>query len=126
MPVSTTTDIAAPAARVWSILVDTETWPVWGPSVIRVDCPSRLIGPGVRGRVRTAAGIWLPFRIREFDDGRYWSWAVAGVPATGHRVEPLGRHACRLNFEAPVLAAPYLLVCRVACDRIRTMAEASG
>jgi uncharacterized protein YndB with AHSA1/START domain len=126
MPVSATTDIAAPAARVWSILIDTEAWPVWGPSLNRAECAGRFITAGSRGRVRTVLGVWLPFEILRFDDGRYWSWKVAGVPATGHRVEPLGAGACRLSFEVPMLAAPYLVVCRVACARIRTMAEAAG
>ncbi len=126
MPVATTIGIAAPASRVWSILTDIEAWPVWGPSLDRVECAGRFIGAGSRGRVRTAVGIWLPFEIVQFVDGRYWSWKVAGIPATGHRVEPLGGDACRLSFEVPVLAAPYLAVCRIACRRIRSMAETEG
>ncbi|MGD8978052.1 MAG: SRPBCC family protein [Gammaproteobacteria bacterium] len=126
MPISTTTEIAAPAARVWSILIDTEAWPIWGPSLNRVESSGRFIAVGSRGRVRTALGIWLPFEVLQFADGRYWSWKVAGIPATGHRVEPLGVDGCRLSFDVPVLAAPYLVVCTAACRRIRTMAEAAA
>lgn len=123
MPLSTSLEISAPAAHGWSILTDTHLWPVWGPSLRRVECAERFISAGTRGRVQTTVGIWLPFAIHDFVDGRYWSWKLAGIPATGHRVEPLSRDACRLSFEVPVLAAPYLAVCRVACDRIRVMAE---
>lgn len=123
MSFSTKAEIAAPAARVWSILIDTSLWPVWGPSLRGVAGAGRFIDAATEGRLQTAFGIWLSFEIDHFEDGRYWSWRVAGVPATGHRVEPLGRNRCRLRFEVPTLAAPYLAVCRVACRRIRAMAE---
>ena len=123
MPVATTMNITAPAACVWSILTDTRAWPEWGPSVIEVQCTRRFITAGSRGRVRTALGLWLPFEISDYDDGRYWSWRVAGTPATGHRVEARGENSSALSFEVPTLAAPYLLVCRIACRRIRDMAE---
>lgn len=123
MPMKTAITISAPAARVWRILTDTRQWPTWGPSIRAVDCPDRHIRAGSRGRVRTAGGIWLRFRVTAFVPGRYWAWRVAGVPATGHRVEPTGERACRLSFEVPVPAAPYLLVCRVACRRIAALAE---
>jgi hypothetical protein len=48
---------------------------------------------------------------------------VAGIPATGHRVEALGPGRCRVVFEVPLLAAPYLAVCRLAAHRIRTILE---
>jgi hypothetical protein len=51
---------------------------------------------------------------------------VAGIPATGHRVEPLGPERCRVVFEVPLLAAPYLAVCRVAALKIRTILEGRG
>ncbi len=124
MPFSTRTEITAPASRVWLILIDTSLWPVWGPSLRRVASAGRFIGAATRGRVQTALGIWLSFEIDHFEDGRYWSWRVAGVRATGHRVEPLDTNRCSLSFEVPMLAAPYLPVCRVACRRIRAMAEA--
>ena len=88
----------------------------------RVECVRRFITGGTRGRVRTSIGIWLPFEIRDFVDGRYWSWKVAGIPATGHHVESLGGGRCRLSFVVPWPAAPYLTVCRLACARIRAMA----
>lgn len=123
--------VSAPSNRVWRLLADTREWPKWGPSVRRVESPHRFIEKGDRGRVKTAAGVWLPFEITEFEPERYWAWKVAGVRATGHRVEPLddtgsnpdNPAGCRLIFEVPAMAFPYLSVCRWAAGRIRKMAE---
>jgi hypothetical protein len=123
MPLETAVEIAAPAAAAWALLTDTRRWPGWGPSVTAVECAESFIGPGTVGWVRTIAGVRLPFRITEFAAGRRWCWDVAGIPATGHRVEPLGPVRCRVVFEVPLLAAPYLAVCRLAAERIRRILE---
>ena len=115
-------DISTPARVVWSILTDTTLWPVWGPSVSAVDAPSRFVCLGMRGRVRTAVGLWVPFSISELDLGRRWAWRVAGLPATGHRVEALTPGTCRAVFEVPRWAVPYAIVCRVALGRIARIA----
>ena len=126
MALSASVDIGAPVRRVWTLLVDTRAWPRWGPSVRAVECGDRRIRSGSRGRVQTAIGIWLPFRVTEFVDGEYWAWKVAGIPATGHRVSPVRDDQCRLYFDVPLLAAPYLAVCRAAVRRIRGMAEGAA
>jgi uncharacterized protein YndB with AHSA1/START domain len=119
-------EVAAPAEQVWDLLVDTARWPAWGPTVagaeVLAGADGTRIGPGARGRVRTSLGPTLPFEVRAFEPGRRWTWAVAGVPATGHRVEPLGPGRCRVTFEVPTWAAPYLLVCRQALVRIERLA----
>jgi hypothetical protein len=115
----------ASASEAWRLLVDTRRWPEWGPSIRAVECPTRFIGPGSRGRVRTAIGLWFWFEVVEFEEGRRWSWRVGGVPATGHRVEPLGARRCRVVFEVPAPAWPYAVVCRRALRRIeRALADA--
>ena len=78
---------------------------------------------GGRGVVTTAVGVRLPFVITAFEDGRSWGWSVAGVPATDHAVLP-GQHddSCRTRFRVPVLALPYLAVCKVALRRIEKLA----
>lgn len=106
--------IDASAADAWSLLVDTERWVEWGPSITRVESASRWLRAGSRGRVRTVLGLWLPFEVTRFEEGRAWSWRVRGLVATGHRVEPLGPCRCRVVFEVPRLAWPYALVCRRA------------
>jgi hypothetical protein len=117
--VETSIEIQAPASAAWELLTDTRRWSQWGPSVIAAGCDGHLIGPGSVGWVQTIVGMRLPFRITEFEAGRRWSWEVAGIPATGHRVEALGPGRCRVVFEVPLLAAPYLAVCRLAGMRIR-------
>jgi hypothetical protein len=119
----------ARAAAAWDLLTDTRRWPEWGPSVGAVDCSERYIRMGSRGRVRVASA-WLPFEVRSFtspgeETGRpgRWTWRVAGVPATSHRVEPLGEGRCRIVFEVPPLAAPYTLVCDRALDTLVRLAE---
>jgi hypothetical protein len=63
-------------------------------------------------------GLWVPFEITQWREGSFWSWKVLGLPATGHRVEPLPHGRCSLAFTVPMVAAPYLLVCRSAIERI--------
>jgi uncharacterized protein YndB with AHSA1/START domain len=116
-------DIDAPATTAWRLLTDTDDWPRWGPSVRAVETSTRIIGPGVRGRVQTATGLWLPFEITDWEPDRYWAWRVAGVPATGHRVEPLGPKRCRVSFLIPHWAPFYRPVCRRALRRIAALPE---
>ena len=114
-------DITAPASTAWHLLIDTRAWPHWGPSLRAVDSPRRLIGPGVQGRVQTAPGLWLPFEITDWEPDRAWSWRVAGLPATGHRVEPLAAERCRVRFLIPHWAPFYRPVCRAALRRIAAL-----
>ncbi|GAA0463029.1 SRPBCC family protein [Halococcus dombrowskii] len=128
--------IDAPADIVWSILTDTDRWPEWGPSIAAVDCPDRFIHEGSHGHVETVgpgallpslsnSGLRVPFRVTSCADRR-WTWRVAGVPATGHRVEPVGEN-CRTAFEIPLPAAAYAPVCRRALIEIERLAgDATG
>jgi hypothetical protein len=91
--------VAASSDRAWGLLTDTFTWKVWGPTVLDVRSSDRYIKKGSHGRVK-------------------WSWRVFGINATGHRLEPLDESSCRLVFQVPIWAAPYLVVCKIALDRI--------
>ena len=102
----------------WNVITDTDQWPLWGPTVKSVDLAERFIRQGSKGRVLTAVGIWLPFVIVEYDHAQFWSWKVASVKATGHRILSTNTEDCSLWFEIPMMAAPYGLVCRMALDRI--------
>ena len=106
---------------VLEIITDTNQWPRWGSTVKRVQLPERYIRQGSKGRVFTAVGIWLPFVIVKFEDGSFWSWKVASINATGHRVQASETGGCYLWFEVPVLAAPYALVCQMALGRIEKL-----
>jgi hypothetical protein len=111
--------------RAWDLLVDTERWPEWGPSVRAVDASERRIRWGSRGHVTVPGGIDVPFEVTDFDpERRRWGWSVARIPATGHRVDAVPKEGtpdpgrCRGVFEVPVLAAGYVPVCRRALERI--------
>lgn len=118
--------IEAPAGVVWRILIDTREWPLWGPSVRAVRTPAQLIGPGARGRIQTPVGLWLPFEITHWEPEHAWAWRVAGIAATGHRVEGLGRERCRVTFEIPRWAPFYRSVCDAALRRIDWRASGPG
>ena len=116
-------DLAASPAAAWGVLTDTRSWPAWGPSVAEVRTePPVLAAVGQRGQLRGPVGPWVPFEITGFDPGSRWTWRVAGIAATGHRVEPRP-DGCRVVFEVPRLAAPYAAVCRVALRRIAALVE---
>jgi uncharacterized protein YndB with AHSA1/START domain len=122
---SRTIDVArtidAPAEVVWDLLVDTRYWPEWGPSVTDADCRDRRIRAGSTGQIQLIGGVWIPFEVTSIDAYR-WLWEIAGIPATGHRVEP-HNGSCRAVFEVPLLAAGYAPVCRLALSRIARLAE---
>jgi uncharacterized protein YndB with AHSA1/START domain len=115
-------EIAAPPVVLWELLVDPQRWPSWGPSVRSAEVVDPPLGPGSRGEVTTVGGLRLPFEVTAFEQGRRWSWKVAGLPATDHTVEALGDDRCRVGFGVPVVAAPYLAVCRIALHRLDGLA----
>ena len=117
--------IDAPAGVAWRLLIDTAEWPRWGPSVRAVEAPQRLIGPGMRGRVQTRLGLWLPFELTDWQAGDAWAWRVAGVEATGHRVERLGAERCRVSFLVPRWAPLYRPICASALRKIAERAKAA-
>jgi hypothetical protein len=114
--------IAAPSTAAWAVLVDLEAWPTWGPTIrgARLDHPYCELALHATGTVQTSVGISVPFVVSEFDPGRHWAWQVAGVPATHHRVEPVGDCA-RVSIGVPWWAGPYLAVCTIALRRIDAM-----
>ena len=110
--------VGAPPNQVWELLSDTSAWEAWGPSIIAVRSSDRTIKKGSHGQVKTALRFWVPFRVTELDSGRHWSWKIFNITATGHRIERLDESNCRLVFQVPIWAAPYLIVCKIAIDRI--------
>ncbi len=116
--------VAAPATAVWELLVDLDAWPRWGPTVTaaRLDDGGRtLTVPGARGAIRTPVGLWVPFVVTELTPRAHWSWSVAGVPATTHRVDPDGA-GCVVELGAPGWAPAYLPVLEVATRRLAALA----
>ena len=115
--------INASVEEVWEILIDTQLWPVWGPSVSAVECSQRRITADSCGRLKTAIGLWVEFEISCFEPLSFWDWKVAGLPATGHRLESKGAAISALMFELPFVALPYALICRQALNRVAQLAE---
>ncbi|HPX36137.1 MAG TPA: SRPBCC family protein [Mycobacterium sp.] len=116
--------IAAPVPVVWRLLSDVRQWPAWGPSVRRAVLTdgATVLSAGAQGTVWTVGGVGLPFRITEFDEEDRWSWTVAGLTATGHRIMPAGG-GCRVRFEVPWWATAYLPVCTIGLDRLARLAQ---
>lgn len=112
--------IDADPDAVWELLIDTDRWPAWGPTVSDVRSPERFVEAGTRGEVQVLGGPWLPFEVRTCRDRR-WTWRVARIPATGHRVERVPGGA-RVGFEIPLVASGYALVTERALDRIERLA----
>jgi hypothetical protein len=122
------TEVAAPADRVWDELVELDRWPAWGPTVraARLDDGSRRLHRSASGAVQTTVGVWLPFQVDDWhDDGvrRAWSWRVAGVAATTHAVTAVDAERCRVEMTVPWWAPGYLGVVGLALRRIRRRAE---
>lgn len=122
-PVRARIEIDAPAARVWPLIADFEHWPEWGPSVRAVAVDATSVAPGVTGRVQTAVGLWLPFRIDTVVPDRSWDWSVAGIAATGHRVEPLSRSRCAVEFSVSRIFWPYRWVLKRGLRKLASLAE---
>ena len=106
---------------VWEIITDTRLWPRWGPTVKKVHLSKRFIRIGSRGKVLTFLGVWLPFVIDEYEHESFWSWKVATIKATGHRVQASENGGSNLWFEIPMIAAPYAVVCQMALSRIENL-----
>ncbi len=108
---------------VWRLITEFAQWPSWGPTVAAVKSEAKTVASGVRGTVVTPFGLAIPFVITDVDPGVSWSWRVAGVNATGHRVEATGDETCRLVFTVPWPFAPYVVVLIIGIRRVKRLAE---
>ena len=106
---------------IWDLITDTLKWPLWGPTVKSARCSERYIRRGSKGHVLTPFGIRLPFTVTDFVNASFWSWRVGSIKATGHRIESLDTGGCNLWFEVPIIAAPYVLICRKALENINKL-----
>jgi hypothetical protein len=116
--------VSAPADVAWEYLVDTKRWPEWSLTISAVESSDRRIRAGTTGRVRVP-GVWLPFEVTSCADRR-WTWRVARMSATGHRVEDLGNGRSRFVFELPLRGAGYAPVCLRALERLDRLLDEEG
>jgi len=119
-------DVAVAPAVAARALRDTAGWPDWGPAIDAVESDDRYVTRGTTGRV-SVGGAWVPFRVTACN-GRRWDWRVAGVPATGHRVDGYAGEPdrSRVVVEVPAVAAWYVPVCRRALDRFAALVESDS
>lgn len=113
----------------WDALTDTAVWPRWGPSIRRatLDQGGTRLGAASTGRVLTVVGVWVPFRVTDWEPGRRWGWTVAGIPATAHRVEAADSSSTsRGVIEIPAWAPLYAPLCWVALGRVGAVAGGQG
>ena len=89
-----TTDIAAPAERVWQVMSDTDRWHEWTPSVTRV---KRLGGGplalGSRALIRQPRFPPALWKVTAIEPGKSFTWVsiAPGLRVVGHHsVEPTG------------------------------------
>jgi hypothetical protein len=73
-----TTNIHAPAARVWSILTDAPNYPRWDPGVIRIE---GKIAPGekITAYTKLSPNRAFPAKVTEFVPGQRMVWS-GGMP----------------------------------------------
>lgn len=89
---SITTDIAAPAERVWAVMIDTDHWHEWTPSVTSIrrlgDGP---LAVGSRAIIRQPGFPPARWRVTAVEPGQSFTWQSVGpgfLAVASHRVEP--------------------------------------
>lgn len=114
---SSTVEIDAPPARVWTIMCDVERWPEWTASMTSIE---RLdpgpLAVGSRARVRQPKLLPAVFVVTRLapDAGFAWVTRSAGVGATGeHWIVPSGSGS-RVTLSVEFSGALAWLVARLA------------
>lgn len=110
---TTTVEIKAPPARVWTVLADIEGWPDWTPSVKSVErLDSGPLVVGSRARLRQPKLSPAVWQITSIEKGTSFSWATRsfGLTAIGHHlIVPVKKGAASrvtLTIEFTGLLAP--------------------
>lgn len=82
----------APPATAWERYADLDQWPRWAPQITGVVAPVSRLTAGLRGTVRAAWLLPVPFVVLAVDTAaRTWSWRVQLGPLTlhlEHGIEP--------------------------------------
>jgi hypothetical protein len=77
-----------PAAAAWERYADLDRWSHWAPQISGVSVNGaghRRLRTGLRGTVRAAGVVHVPFEVVAVDEAaRTWSWRVRVGPITLH------------------------------------------
>ena len=89
---SVTTDIAAPAERVWEVMSDVDRWHEWTPSITSITrLGGRPLAVGSRALVRQPKFPPALWKVAAINPGRSFTWVsvAPGLRVTGHHsVDP--------------------------------------
>jgi carbon monoxide dehydrogenase subunit G len=96
----TTIDVAAPAAQVWSLVRDVESWPTWHPAMTTVEVQGPQLEPGVPVLVSQPGRRPDLYTVLAVDDHRFlWAARRTGFRQwADHRVESLDPEHCRVEL----------------------------
>ena len=87
-----TTDIAAPAARVWEVMSDVDRWHEWTPSIAAIKrLGDEPLAVGTRAIVRQPKLPPALWKVTQIEPGASFTWVsrAPGLRVVGtHRVEP--------------------------------------
>lgn len=111
---SKSTEINAPAASAWKVMINVEHWADWTPSITRIKVlTTGPFGVGSRARVHQPQLPPAFWKVTELNPGRNFVWisTAPGVRVTAnHAVEPIAtgcRVALSIQYEGlfgPLLA----------------------
>jgi Polyketide cyclase / dehydrase and lipid transport len=101
-------EIAAPSARVWQVMSDTDRWHEWTPSITRVKrLGGRPLAVGTRALIRQPKFPPAFWKVIAIEPGSNFSWVsiAPGLRVIGHhRVEPTpsgSRATLALDLQGP-------------------------
>jgi hypothetical protein len=124
---------SADPAVAWSLLSRPARWHEWAPHVRGgwgLGAPE--VREGARGAARLLGVVPVPVAITDVQEGRSWTWRVAGVVDMEHRVDPrVGGCLVTVTIVAPgplqpLLAATYGPLVALLVRRLARVAAATA
>ena len=72
------TNINAPAEKIWSVLTEVSTWPSWDPNCDKVEGQA-VLGNKLKVFTKLSPGRAFPVKVTEFTPNRKMTW-TGGMP----------------------------------------------
>lgn len=126
-----TTEIDAPASRVWIVMSDVDRWHEWTPSIRSVQrLEGRPLGIGARARIRQPKFPPAIWRVIAIEPGRFFTWesTTPGLRVVGHhQVEQapggLSRATLSIELSGPLSAVFWALTRGISERYVRLEAQ---